>query len=76
MTSKKYKISLIYCLCDRFWKICQRQDLEFEKLKQTLLKNEYPDHIIDKEISKFIKNRNDSSNENNNMPNVEKKVKH
>ena len=75
LTTKKYKINLIYCLCDRICKICQRQedkDLEFEKLKQTLLKNEYPDHIIDKEISKFIKNRNDSSNENNNMPNVEK----
>ncbi len=25
LTSRKYKISLIYCLCDRIWKICQDQ---------------------------------------------------
>ena len=32
-------------------------DLEFKKLKLTLAKNEYPDHIINKEMDKFIKNR-------------------
>jgi len=60
LTSRKYKISLIYCLCDRIWKICKEpedRDLEFKKLKQTLIKNEYPEHIISKEIGKFIKNR-------------------
>ena len=60
LTSRKYKISLIYCLCDRIWKICQEttdRDLEFKKLKQTLLKNEYPEHIINQEIEKFITNR-------------------
>ena len=60
LTSRKYKISLIYCLCDRIWKICQDQEereAEFNKLKQTLLRNEYPAHIIDKEIAKFISNR-------------------
>jgi predicted GIY-YIG superfamily endonuclease len=60
LTSRKYKISLIYCLCDRIWKICQdpnERDLEFNKLKHTLIKNEYPELVIDKEIEKFIKNR-------------------
>ena len=60
LTSRKYKISLIYCLCDRIWKICQEttdRDLEFKKLKQTLLKNEYPEHIINQEIEKFITKR-------------------
>jgi hypothetical protein len=60
LTSRKYKVSLIYCLCDRIWKICKDQqdrDLEIKKLKQILAKNEYPDHIINKEVDKFIKNR-------------------
>ena len=61
LTARKYKISLIYCLCDRIWKICQdpadRED-EFKKLKLTLEKNEYPPHIIEQEITKFINNRN------------------
>jgi hypothetical protein len=42
------------------WKMCQDQterDLEFKKLKLTLVKNEYSDHIINKEMDKFIKNR-------------------
>jgi hypothetical protein len=59
LTSREYKISLIYCLCDRMWKICQdtERDLEFKKLKLTLPKNEYPDRIINKEMDKFVKNR-------------------
>jgi hypothetical protein len=62
LTSRKYKISLIYCLCDRIWRFCREpneRDLELKKLKQTLIKNEYPEHIINKEIEKFIKNRTD-----------------
>jgi hypothetical protein len=42
-TSRKYRISLVYSLCDRKWKICQNQqdrDLELKKLKQILAKNE------------------------------------
>ena len=35
----------------------QDRDLELKKLKQILAKNEYPDHIINKEVDKFIKNR-------------------
>jgi hypothetical protein len=60
LTSRKYKISLIYCLCNRIWRICQdkdERDLEFKKLKVILAKNEYPDKIINTEIDKFVKNR-------------------
>jgi len=60
LTARKYKISLIYCLCDRIWRICTNQndrEKEFRKLKHTLAKNEYPEHIIENEIEKFIKNR-------------------
>ena len=76
LTARRYKISLIYCLCDRIWKICkeeQERDLEMMKLREILIKNEYPVHIIDKEMNKFIKNRNHTpiddqlvSNNNNN----------
>jgi len=66
LTSRKYKISLIYCLCDRIWKICkvpEERELEFRKLKSTLIKNEYPEQVIDKEISKFLKNRSNPQQE-------------
>ena len=60
LTDRKYKIGLIYCLLDRIWKICfdqEARDLEVSKLKIILAKNEYPSHIIEKEINKFITNR-------------------
>ena len=44
---------------NRIWKICSKPKLgdeEVRKLKSILTKNEYPDHIVDSEISKFIKN--------------------
>jgi hypothetical protein len=57
LTSRQYKLKLIYCLMDRIWKICsleEERNVEIEKLKQILLKNEYPSEIIEKEISTFI----------------------
>jgi predicted GIY-YIG superfamily endonuclease len=64
LTARKYKISLIYCLCDRIWKISSdpnEREKEFRKLKHTLAKNEYPEHIIENEIEKFINNRTKSA---------------
>ena len=61
LTAKKYKINLIYCLLDRIWKICseiEERENEIKKLKIILAQNEYPQHIIDREIEKFINNRN------------------
>jgi hypothetical protein len=65
LTSRKYKISLIYCLCDRIWKISKNpdeRDNEIKKLKHTLIKNEYPEVVINKEIEKFINNRMNINN--------------
>ena len=61
LTSRKYKISLIGSLLNRFWKICSEQkdrDLESRKLKSILAKNEYPEDIVNKEFEKFIKSKN------------------
>jgi hypothetical protein len=60
LTSRKYKIGLIKCLCDRIWKICDRvedRELEIKKLKHILAKNEYPEKVVDAEIDKFIKRK-------------------
>ncbi len=41
--------------------ICQDpadRECDYKKLKLTLEKNEYPPHIIEQEITKFINNRN------------------
>jgi hypothetical protein len=60
LTSKRYKIGLIYCLLDRIWKICSEtseRENEISKLKTILAKNDYPDHVIDREINKFVANR-------------------
>ena len=51
LTDRKYKIGLIYCLLDRIWKICsdkKDRELEVEKLKVILAKNDYPAEIIRK----------------------------
>ena len=45
---------------DRIWKICSDFELihiEIFKIKQILINNEYPSHIIDDEIKKFIDKR-------------------
>ena len=50
LTSKKYKLGLIYCLLDRTWKICDEEserEKELVNLKEILLKNEYPERVID-----------------------------
>jgi hypothetical protein len=72
LTSRKYKISLIYCLCDRIWKICQREEdklKEIDQLKLMLAKNEYPVEIINQEINKFIRNRKTTAETTTSNPN-------
>lgn len=73
LTSRKYKLSLIYCLLDRIWKICSLEDdrkLEIRKLKEILKRNEYPEEIIEHEINKFLKNRSEPTNEHDNVENT------
>ena len=50
-----YKISLIKCLIDRSFKICNNWNSfhnDIENIKSNLIKNEYPPFIIDKVIKK------------------------
>lgn len=65
LTSKKYKIGLIYCFMDRIWRICSEnhlRDEEVRKLRYILAKNDYPEHVVNREIEKFISSRTLSTN--------------
>ena len=60
LTTKKYKIGLIYCLLNRAWKICtdeEEREREINKIRAILAKNEYPEQVVEDEIKKFIGNR-------------------
>ena len=57
LTSRKYKIGLIKCLLNRIWSICsdpETRSLEASRTKSILLRNNYPAHVLDKEIANFV----------------------
>ena len=65
-TSFSYKISLIKCLTDRSYKICNNWNSfynDIENIKFNVIKNGYPPLIIDKVIKKYL-NYKFSSNQN------------
>ena len=56
-TSFSYKISLIKCLIDRSFKICNNWNSfhnDTENIKSSLIKNAYPPFFIDKVIKKYL----------------------
>ena len=56
-TSFSYKISLIKCLIDRSFKICNNWNSfnnDIEKIKSSLIKNAYPLFLINKVIKKYL----------------------
>ena len=56
-TSFSYKISLIKCLIDRLFKICDNWNSfhnDIENIKSSLIKNAYPPFLIDKVIKKYL----------------------
>ena len=56
-TSFSYKISLIKCLIDRSFKICNNWNSfhkDIESMKSNLIKNAYPPFLIDKVIKKYL----------------------
>ena len=56
-TSFSYKISLIKCLIDRSFKICNNCNSfhnDIENIKSNLIKNAYPPFLIDNVIKKFL----------------------
>jgi hypothetical protein len=68
LTSKRYKISLIYCLLDRIWKICsevEARETEIKNLRQILAQNDYPEHVVEREINKFIEKRSQQQSTTN-----------
>ena len=65
-TSFSYKISLIQCLVDRLFKICNNWNFfhnDIESIESNLSKTAYPPFLIDKVIKKYI-NYTFSSNQN------------
>ena len=55
--SFSYKISLIQCLIDRLFKICDYWNSfhnDIEDIKSNLIKNVYPPFLIDKVIEKYL----------------------
>ena len=65
-TSFSYKISLIKCLIDRSFKICNNWNSfhnDIENIKSNLIKNAYPPFLIDKVIKKYLEYKF-SSNQN------------
>ena len=56
-TSFSYKISLIKCLIDRSFKICNNWNSfhnDIESIKSNLIKNAYPPFLIDKVIKRYL----------------------
>ena len=56
-TSFSYKISLIKCLIDRSFKICNNWNSfhnDIENIKSNLIKNAYPPSLINKVIKKYL----------------------
>ena len=65
-TSFSYKISLIKCLIDRSFKICNNWNSfhnDIESIKSNLIKNAYPPFLINKVIKKYLSYKF-SSNQN------------
>ena len=56
-TSFSYKISLIKCLIDRSFRICNNWNSfhkDMESIKSNLIKNVYPPFLIDRVIKKYL----------------------
>ena len=65
-TSFSYKISVIKCLIDRSFKICNHWNSihnDIENIQSNLIKNRFPPFLIDKVIKKYL-DYNFSSNRN------------
>ena len=65
-TSFSYRVSLIKCLIDRLFKICNNRNSfhnDIESIKSNLIKNAYPPFLINKVIKKYLSYKF-SSNQN------------
>ena len=65
---KTYKIGLISTLIDRIYKISQNREIfnfEFKKVKEYLGRNAYPPHLVDKQLSRYLRKVESSQDESN-----------
>ena len=63
-TSFSYKISLIKCLTDRSFKICNNWNSfhnDIENIKSNLIKNAYPPFLVDKVIKTYLDQKRSSN---------------
>ena len=77
LTSSKYKTGLIWCFLDRSEKICSTEEqkiIERNELREILLRNNYPSHIIEKEFDRFLKYKQQTNVER--IVNPEEKIKY
>ena len=70
-TSFKYKIDLIHTLVDRVFKINNTKSglhKDLNKLSETLKRNSFPSHIINKTIKQILKKPKSTSISDNDCP--------
>ena len=60
LTTTKYKTGLIWCFLNRSERICSTEEqriIERNELREILLRNNYPSHIIEREFNRFTKRK-------------------
>ena len=58
-TPRLYKINLVKCLIYRAWNVCSNRSLfnnDWKTIKENLLKNQYPEKLLDSILANFIEN--------------------
>ena len=74
-TPRKYKINLVKCLLSRAWKICSNQQLFSEdwlKIKENLVKNQYPEALLNALQRNFVEKQNNATTETDPVTTVPK----
>ena len=81
LTARRYKIGLIKCLTKRILLICSDENAReshLKKLKQLLLRNQYPSEVIEREINicleKYSSNNNKKMDVDPNQVKFKKKI--
>ena len=77
LTTRKYKVGLIYCLLNRAWKICAdtvEREKEINNIRAILAMNEYPEKVVEREIEKFTRNHQESPETTSSQAQAEKVI--
>jgi len=60
LTSRRYKLALIAGMAERIWRVCTLEadrNLELERLKVILQRNDYPIDVIEQVIARFLERK-------------------